>query len=189
MAGKPTKTAKDLSKIPPSRGGTKIAPGLRNLSIDALNTNGRPAKPVDRTMVESMARRGAPKLTIAAILGMDVETLYRKQWQTDNGLESFMEVYSRAFQAGNLELFEALHTKARHGNIQALKFSLQNRTEWRDRVEASVNVAGTLDLSLIDRIMESGPVIDVDPADQGPGEPLLQIAPGEPGATKPEPDK
>ena len=95
---------------------------------------GKPPLKIDKQLclkAETFAAQGLTMSQIANVLGMGESTLYEKQQQYPELLESI----KRGKDKGIATITNALFNKAKNGDNTAMIFYLKNRAGWKDRVE------------------------------------------------------
>jgi hypothetical protein len=116
----------------------KIATG-RHLTLVKSNA-GRKAFEVTETVllaVEHYAARGLNNKQMAACLGISYQTFNEKKKQ----FSEFSDAIERGQAFGISEITDALYTKAKKGDIFAIKYFLNNRSkqDWSEKPEIEVN--------------------------------------------------
>ena len=80
---------------------------------------------------EHLASQGLTMSQIAAVLGIGESTLYEKQ----NEYPEFMESIKKGKAKGVAVITNALFEKAKEGDNTAMIFYLKNRAGWKDKIE------------------------------------------------------
>lgn len=98
----------------------------RNVRGSKANT-GRPRKVADENLIRRMAEHGLPRKDIAALIGMDVNTLrYR-----------FSHILEEGYAMGNRKLLSMAYTRATRGNEVLLRMLITKRMpkEYGERIQ------------------------------------------------------
>ena len=86
---------------------------------------------------ESLSSQGLTMEQIASMLGMSDTTLYKKQAE----FAEFMESIKRGRAKGIATITNRLFDKAKDGDNTAMIFYLKNRAGWADKVDQQLTVA------------------------------------------------
>tara|TARA_Y100000114_G_scaffold141925_1_gene148068 strand:- start:669 stop:1082 length:414 start_codon:yes stop_codon:yes gene_type:complete len=103
---------------------------------------------------EALSAQGLTMAQIASVLGMSASSLYEKQKEYLELLESI----KRGKDKGIATITNALFNSAKEGNLGAQIFYLKNRAGWKDKIETEHTGEGlTIDVKAPDhfkRIMD-----------------------------------